>query len=106
MECSRRQSRKGRNRVRGLGEGNKRETGLGVPEEKLKYLRKVFVKYPDYDFEHHIFSLKLDRDYQIMINTAEHQGYRWVTLDEALSMNLVRDAGVCLQTVYGDQKEI
>lgn len=78
----------------------KEETGLGVAPEKLNYCRKVYVRYPDYDFIYHIFSFQLELQAQIKINPREHREYAWVTPQEALGMQLVADLDGCIKMHY------
>jgi 8-oxo-dGTP diphosphatase len=66
------------------------EIALKVLPDKLRYLKKVFVRFPDVDFEATMFSLKLDVPHDVILGTDEHQAYQWVTLDEALKMDLIR----------------
>lgn len=73
------------------------EIGLGASEEKLKHLTKAFVRFPGYDFEFSMFSLRLDCGHEVILNRREHQAYKWGTLEEGLSMYLIKDNDVCLK---------
>ncbi len=44
------------------------ETSLKLPYSQLSYFGKVFVKYPNYDFVHHLYCTKLDRRQKVVIN--------------------------------------
>ncbi len=78
----------------------KEETGLSIPQDKLEYIEKLFIKHPNHDFEYHLFLTKLDAESQIEINE-EHKNYAWVSPLEALSMDLMRDNDVHIKMFYG-----
>ncbi|MEK7083085.1 MAG: NUDIX hydrolase [Patescibacteria group bacterium] len=76
------------------------ETGLGVIPMQIEYLKKVFVRYPAYDFVYHMFRIELKSKPEILINPKEHQLFRWVIPREALAMNLVTDLDECIKMFY------
>ncbi len=78
----------------------KEETGLDVQPESLKYYTKLFVRYPDYDFGYTMFSLSVDEAPNIVLSPQEHQDFRWVTPEEALTMPLVDDLDGCIKMFY------
>jgi len=66
------------------------ECGIQLCKENLRYCRKVFVRFPENDFVLHLFKAKLSAAPGILrIALKEHSDYRWVTLDEAVQMNLI-----------------
>ena len=77
------------------------EIGHKLPWEKLAAFRKVYVRYPDYDFVYHIFHLSLTSVPAITINHKEHKAYSWVTPREALLMDLIPDEDACIKLYYG-----
>lgn len=79
------------------------ETGLCLPRGEIKYFKKVYVRYPRYDFVYHIFHSKLDDDvmHRVKINDGEHKSFRWVTPSEALEMPLIGDLDSCIKLFYG-----
>ncbi|PIQ91297.1 MAG: hypothetical protein COV70_04415 [Parcubacteria group bacterium CG11_big_fil_rev_8_21_14_0_20_39_22] len=66
------------------------ETGFFALEKDLLYFRKVFVKYPDYDFLYHIFSVSLPSKPKVVINPDEHKDFVWKDPRDALKINLIR----------------
>ena len=73
------------------------ETGCKFTAPELTYLDTVNVRHGSgkevFDFGYHAYRINLDNTPAITINDAEHQAYMWVSLDEALEMDLVEDQG-------------
>lgn len=82
--------------IREVGE----ETGLITLKNEFKYLGKVYVRYPNYDFIYHLFQLKLDQEEKIKIDLNEHKDFRWVSVEEALKMPLIQDLDRCIKMCY------
>lgn len=80
------------------------ETGYKIAENNLEYLRKVYVKYPDYDFIYHMFKTQVDHKLEVMLSTNEHKDYKWVSVKEALGLDLVRDLDECIKLYYLDKE--
>ncbi len=76
------------------------ETGVRAVSGELKYWGKVFVRYPEFDFVYHISSMRCPAEAAIRINPKEHKDLRWVTQEEALSMNLIRDFDTVIKLFY------
>jgi mutator protein MutT len=76
------------------------EEETGIKAKKLKYFRKVFVRYPDYDYVYHIFSMKAV-DGKVTINDKEHKNFTWIEPENALKMNLIQDLDGCIKLFYG-----
>jgi 8-oxo-dGTP pyrophosphatase MutT (NUDIX family) len=76
------------------------ETGVQRKEENLKYFDKFYVRYPDFDFVYHIFQTGFTNKPEIIIRKEEHQGFKWVNLDEAKKMNLIGDLDKCIDIFY------
>lgn len=66
----------------------KEETGLLISPQELKYLRTVYVRYPEHDYILHKFYLKFDKEPKITLDK-DHQDYRWVEPAETLEMDLL-----------------
>lgn len=81
------------------------ETGLAISRDKIEYLTKVFVRYPDYDFTYHMFRTELESPSEISINPEEHKAFRWVTPKDALAMELIRDLDACIRMYYRKETE-
>jgi len=78
----------------------KEETGLTLKESNLKYFKKVYIKYPNYDFVYHVFQTKLKGQEEIKLNPEEHKNYKWVTPKNALKMNLIPALDECIKLFY------
>jgi 8-oxo-dGTP pyrophosphatase MutT (NUDIX family) len=78
----------------------KEETGQDLTAEKLEYLTKVYVKYPEYHFVYYMFRAALPKRLKIKISKNEHTDYRWVSPHEAMTLNLVRELDRCISMFY------
>jgi len=76
------------------------ETGYKIDLSNLEYLDKVYVKYPEYSFIYHMFRLVINSEPLIKINPEEHQDFKWVSPNEALSLELIQDLDECLKISY------
>lgn len=79
----------------------KEETGLDIANEHIAYVSSVFVRNDGYDFHYHAFETHLPTKPNIHISPNEHQGYMWVTPEEALKMDLIHDLDECIATYFG-----
>jgi len=86
--------------IGGMAREIKEETGIIIENSKLNYFKKIYVKYPTYDFIYHILHTALDGQREVKINPREHKNYVWVTPKEALSMNLIQDLDACIKLYY------
>lgn len=76
------------------------ETGFDIPSSQIKYFRKVYVKYPEYDFIYHIFSTQLNTQQKVAINHKEHKDFKWISPKNALNMPLIRNLDMCIKLFY------
>ena len=76
------------------------ETGIVIAPEQLSYFGKFYVKYPEFDFNYHIFSTRMDKQHDITISRKEHKEFRWMTPEDALKMTLVPDMDACIKEFY------
>jgi 8-oxo-dGTP pyrophosphatase MutT (NUDIX family) len=74
------------------------ETGLKL--NNLSYFKKVYVKYPTYDFIYYIYSKFLDKEPKIKINIEEHKKHIWETPKNALNQNLIQELDTCIKMFY------
>lgn len=79
----------------------KEETGITVNEKNLAFYKTFFVEYPDKKYFYHYHKTKLNKEMNIIIQKKEHQGFIWVTPEEALEMPLVMEEDYCLKDYYG-----
>jgi 8-oxo-dGTP pyrophosphatase MutT (NUDIX family) len=78
------------------------ETGIDLQPDSIQFLRTVYVRYPEMDFIYHMFQVALDDLPQVTIDPHEHVDFRWMTLDEALTLPLIRGEDECLKLLYSD----
>lgn len=76
------------------------EIGLVVTSEDLKFFRSYFVRYSDYDFMYHIFSVTLNTLPELYLHADEHKDFKWVIPTEALSFDLIQDEDFCIKAFY------
>lgn len=70
------------------------ETGQELGLKNFAHQKKLFVRYPDYDFVYHVFKIELTKKPKIKISS-EHKKYIWVDpkvpkkLDYVLGQDIV-----------------
>jgi len=70
----------------------KEETGILLCPQRMIYLGVLYVRYPErFDFTCHTYYTVISRKPKIVLNDEEHKDFRWVTLQEALSLDLMLD---------------
>ncbi|HRX63689.1 MAG TPA: NUDIX hydrolase [Candidatus Absconditabacterales bacterium] len=74
------------------------ETGMKLSD--ISYFKKVYVKYPTYDFVYYIYHKKLIEKPRIKIDKKEHKKYIWKNPEEALKENLIQDLDNCIKLFY------
>lgn len=77
------------------------ETGISAHRDDLKYLDKLYVQYPDYDFVYHMFRFQIEKRPLVNIRKSEHKTFCWVSPRRALKMNLVSGQDKCIEMIYG-----
>ncbi|MBI3334962.1 MAG: NUDIX domain-containing protein [Candidatus Portnoybacteria bacterium] len=77
------------------------ELYLAVPKNAVRFIDKVYVRYPDYDFIFHIFRLTFSKRPAVRINSQEHKDFIWTPPRQAFTMDLVMDGDACLHFFYG-----
>ena len=82
----------------------KEETGFKVSTSELSYLKKLFIRFPTYDFIYHVFRTKLAERRSVKINPNEHKDARWITPEKAKQVNLIGDLREGINLFYGNQK--
>lgn len=71
-----------------------------IEARNLTYNRTVYVRYPEYDFEYHMFEEKLIEEPQIKINPDEHKWYIWSEPIISLQEPLIPDLDACIRLHY------
>ena len=71
------------------------ETGIEA-DSSFREIGKLYIKKPDVDYIYHTFSLVLDHEPSIQLSS-EHTQYKWVPLDEAEELPLMKGAKEALQ---------
>lgn len=81
----------------------KEETGYDFSKQSLESLGSVYIEYNDHDhFVYHMFRAKLVGDPStVKINFREHKGFTWVTPQDGLKLELIKDEDACFKLIYG-----
>lgn len=78
------------------------ETGIDLREIPMHFKGKVYIRLPERDFIYYMFEASLEYfPKKIIIDSAEHTEYCWMTLETALKLPLIRGEVECIQLVYG-----
>lgn len=76
------------------------EIGQDVSQAALQYLTKVYVVWPEHHFIFHMFRIEFNILPEIVLKADELREHRWVSPEEALMMELVRDEDECIRMYY------
>lgn len=78
------------------------ETQFKLPQNKIEYLGKVFIKHPTADFVYHMVrgTTICEKPGDVKIRFEEHKGFTWVTPVDALKMRLMEDEDTCIKLIY------
>lgn len=76
------------------------ETHIKLAESDILFFDKVYVRYPNFDFNFYIFHSLLDKRPNVKINNKEHQNFKWISPQQALKENLIRDLDGCIKLYY------
>lgn len=81
----------------------KEETGYDFSEQPIETLDTVYIEYNEMDhFVYHMFRAKLVQDAgAVKINFKEHKGFTWVTPQDGLKLELIKDEDACFKLIYG-----
>lgn len=74
------------------------ETGIFLKDPI--YFKKLFVRFPEYDFVYHIFHEILDEIPEVKLSEKEHKDFNWISPRDALGMNLILDEDFCIKLFY------
>ena len=78
------------------------ETGIVLKAPDCTYFKTLAVRHEAGDFHYHMFATTFTELPTIVTRADEHQGYRWVTPEEALMLDLVTDLPECIVMYYGN----
>lgn len=79
---------------------------IGIALKDPKHFKKLFIRFPKYDFIHHIFHEVLDELQDVVLSLGEHKDFKWVEPAEALKMPLMEDEGDCIKLFYEIDEEM
>ncbi|HEV2524095.1 MAG TPA: NUDIX domain-containing protein [Gammaproteobacteria bacterium] len=69
------------------------------------FIQTVYIRYPEYDYEYHMFKEIVTVKPQITIDHDESQNYAWLTRDQMNALDaqnqLILDEMPCIERVYG-----
>lgn len=78
------------------------ETGVQAAAHELTSYGELCIMHPSHRVRFHLFHLRLTTfPASITICSQEHQEWRWVTLEEAIALPLIRGGIECIEQVYG-----
>lgn len=75
------------------------ETGIDISNRPMPLHKTYYIKYPDYDFIYHVFHSTVPLKTKIT-KSNERQALRWVSPEEALTLNLVRHFDRSIKDFY------
>jgi len=80
------------------------ETGIVLKaDDDITFVKKVYVRFPKYDFVCHVFILRLKQQHDPVLRLDEHTAYAWFTPTEALTKPLIQDEDAVMGLIYGER---
>lgn len=77
------------------------ETNISLIRAQIRLVGHSFVRFPTYDFVYYSFQADLPGPQpEVHIREAEHQAYRWVTMEETAHLPLMPDLDECIRRYY------
>ncbi len=76
------------------------ETGYHAQYTEPIHSHSMYVRYPDYDFVYHTYSVSLSEPHTVVVEQSAHKAFDWVTPEQALEKNLITDEDVCIKLHY------
>lgn len=80
----------------------KEETGYDISNQKIDFVKTVFVEHnaKDHLIYHMYRTILQDNPGDVKINFTEHKGFTWVTPADGLKMHLIEDEDPCIRIAY------
>ena len=79
------------------------ELSANVSKKDLVLGKKMFVRYPDYDYIFYTFTLNLIKKFNVVLNLNEHSEYRWVSKESLHDLDLIPDFMESMLLHYEDK---
>jgi 8-oxo-dGTP pyrophosphatase MutT (NUDIX family) len=79
------------------------ETGLNLGIDHIKYCHATYVRYPNFEFDYHLFRSDLTDRPMITLNQEEHQAFRWMTLSETEQYPLTPGVDEALRLLFAQE---
>ena len=76
------------------------ESGFKFRKTDFKKHITFPIRYPDFDFWYTIYSVQMLQKKNPVLDSHEHQAFRWVTPTDALQLNLLRDEAECIKYFF------
>ncbi len=78
------------------------ETGYDISNQTIENFKPIYIEYNEQNhYVFHMFRTNLSLDPgAVKIDFEEHKGFTWVTPEDALKMNLLKDEDTCIKLIY------
>lgn len=94
----------GENPVSAIIREVKEETGITLNPKELKNFKLVYVRYPEIDFEYHMFYTQMKEKPKVILDGKESSNYKWTTKEDSLKLPLIPDEGPCVELFFNEVK--
>lgn len=84
------------------------ETEIMLNAESIKHIQTVYItnKSTNFSYVYHMYSAPYSGSLAISIAPSEHKGFTWVSLTDALKMELMDDEAPCIELAYPEIKQV
>lgn len=83
----------------------KEETKITLDPKDLKKFKLVYVRYPEIDFEYHMFYVRMKEKPKVILDGKENSNYMWTTKESSLKLPLIPDEDACVELFFRELKE-
>ncbi len=84
------------------------ETGITLHKENISFIKTVYISHSKTNgvsFIYHMYRAPYDGPFAITLSPSEHKGFTWVTISDALKMDLMEDEAPCINIAYQESKQ-
>ncbi len=79
------------------------ETNIILDRSSIKFMKKVYLAYPNFDFIYHMFHISLNkRPQNIKLQPREHQNIGWFSVEEAKNLSSTPGGKSCFKLLLNN----
>ncbi len=77
------------------------ETAIKLKKDNVHLIKKVYVRYPEFDFDYYMFKTIIkENNTKIKLSQEEHLEFKIINIDDALKLDLIPGEDKCIELIY------